>query len=93
MEPAWLLSRLYWQGASTVLTRRLLHRPHDVWRELPRRLLLALLLAPAGLIPRHSTYFLAARWRLAYAAGFARAALGWHATDAAIEQAAMPLAA
>ncbi len=27
MEPEWLLSRLYWQGASTVLTRRLLQQP------------------------------------------------------------------
>ena len=26
LTPAWLLSRLYWQGVSTVLTRRLLGR-------------------------------------------------------------------
>ena len=27
LDPAWLLARLYWQGASTVLTRRLLRPP------------------------------------------------------------------
>ncbi len=93
MDPEWLLSRLYWQGASTVLTRRLLHQPVSVWRELPRRLLVACLLAPTGLIPRRSTTLLWARWRLAYATGFTRAALGWRATEAAIEQAAVPVAA
>jgi glucosyl-dolichyl phosphate glucuronosyltransferase len=91
LEPGWLLSRLYWQGASTVLTRRLLHQPRSVWRELPHRLLIAGLLAPVCLIPRHSTFLLAARWRVAYAAGFVRAALGWHATDSAIRQAAVPV--
>ena len=93
MEPSWLLSRMYWQGASTVLTRRLLQQPETVWRELPRRLLLACLLAPAALIPNHSAFLLAARWRLAYAAGFVRAAFGWHVTEAAVEQAAMSVAA
>jgi glycosyltransferase involved in cell wall biosynthesis len=93
LDPAWLLSRLYWQGASTVLTRRILHRPQAVWRELPHRLLVAALLAPAALIPRNSTLLLGARWRLAYAAGFTRAALGWHAADAAIRQSAAAVAA
>jgi glycosyltransferase involved in cell wall biosynthesis len=93
LEPAWLLSRLYWQGASTVLTRRLLQHPESVWRELPRRLLVAGLLGPACLIPRHSTALLGARWRVAYAAGFIRAAFGWHATAAAIERASVPAAA
>jgi glycosyltransferase involved in cell wall biosynthesis len=93
MEPEWLLSRMYWQGASTVLTRRLLQQPQAVWRELPRRLLVAGLLAPAGLIPPRSTFLLWARWRLAYATGFVKAAFGWHATEAAIEQAAVPVAA
>ena len=93
LDPAWLLSRLYWQGASTVLTRRLLHRPDTVWRELPRRLLVAALMAPAALIPRHSTVLLGARWRLAYAAGFIRATFGWHVTAAAIRQTAPPVAA
>lgn len=88
LEPAWLLARLYWQGASTVLTRRLLQQPQTVWRELPRRLLVACLLAPACLIPRHSTLLLAARWRVAYATGFIMAALGWNATAAAIGHAA-----
>jgi glycosyltransferase involved in cell wall biosynthesis len=83
LNPAWLLSRLYWQGASTVLTRRLLHNGAAVWRELPRRLLVAFLFAPAALWPTASTRCLAVRWRRAYAAGFVRAALGWRATDAA----------
>jgi glycosyltransferase involved in cell wall biosynthesis len=74
LTPAWLLERLYWQGASTVLTRRMLHQPGSVWRELPRRLGVALLCAPAALLPRHSTRMLWARWRLAYARGFIRGA-------------------
>ncbi|MGD0103000.1 MAG: glycosyltransferase family 2 protein [Rhodopila sp.] len=90
LEPEWLLSRLYWQGASTVLTRRMLQQPETVWRELPRRLLVACVLAPTCLIPRHSTRLLSARWRAAYAAGFVRAALGWHVTEAAIGHAMIP---
>ena len=93
LQPEWLLSRLYWQGASTVLTRRLLSRPGAVWRELPRRLLVACLFAPTGLIPPSSTVLLGARWRLAYAAGFVRAALGWRATDAAKARARVPVVA
>jgi glucosyl-dolichyl phosphate glucuronosyltransferase len=93
MQPEWLLSRMYWQGASTVLTRRLLQQPQTVWRELPRRLLVAVLLAPTLLIPRRATALLSARWRLAYATGFVKAAFGWHATKAAIEQAKVPVAA
>ncbi|HUB14878.1 MAG TPA: glycosyltransferase [Acetobacteraceae bacterium] len=89
LTPGWLLSRLYWQGASTVLTRRLLHRPWDVWRELPRRLAVALLCAPAALLPRESTRLIGARWRFAYAHGFIRAALGWHAAGST-EQAGAP---
>jgi glucosyl-dolichyl phosphate glucuronosyltransferase len=89
LEPEWLLSRLYWQGASTVLTRRLLQQPESVWRELPRRLLVACLLAPACLIPRHSTLLLAARWRVAYATGFVKAALGWRVTEAAMRHTAV----
>jgi glucosyl-dolichyl phosphate glucuronosyltransferase len=93
LEPEWLLKRLYWQGASTVLTRRLLQEGEAVWRELPRRLLVALLLAPACLLPYRSTLLLAARWRVAYAFGFIKAAFGWHATEAAIKQATVPVAA
>jgi hypothetical protein len=93
LEPAWLLTRLYWQGASTVLTRRALHQSATIWRELPRRLLVACLLGPACLVPRNSTFLIAARWRVAYASGFIRAALGWHATRDTIEQAVMPVAA
>ncbi|HEY3848693.1 MAG TPA: glycosyltransferase [Acetobacteraceae bacterium] len=79
LTPEWLLSRLYWQGASTVLTRRLLRNKAEVWRELPRRIAVAALCAPAGLLPRRSTRLIGARWRLAYALGFIRAAFGWHA--------------
>ena len=93
MEPEWLLSRLYWQGASTVLTRRLLHQPEAVWRELPRRMLVAALLAPVALIPRGSTLLLGGRWRLAYAVGFIRAACGWHAARTAAKYAKAPVSA
>jgi glucosyl-dolichyl phosphate glucuronosyltransferase len=90
LNPDWLLSRLYWQGASTVLSRRMLHDGGAVWRELPRRLLVAALFAPAALVPRTSTEWLAIRWRQAYSAGFVRAALGWRATDAARRMARKP---
>jgi glycosyltransferase involved in cell wall biosynthesis len=76
LTPAWLLSRLYWQGISTVRTRRQLGLHGSVWRELPRRVAVAALFAPAGLLPRRSARLLACRWRRAYAAGFLRAALG-----------------
>ena len=83
LNPEWLLSRLYWQGASTVLTRRLLRYRGAIWGEIPRRAIVAILCGPAALLPRHSTRLLGARWRFAYAAGFIRAALGWHAARAA----------
>jgi glycosyltransferase involved in cell wall biosynthesis len=90
LNPEWLLSRLYWQGASTVLSRRMLHDGGAVWRELPRRLLVAIVFAPGALLPRTSTDWLAMRWRQAYSAGFVRAALGWRATDAARRMARKP---
>jgi hypothetical protein len=90
LNPDWLLSRLYWQGASTVLSRRMLHDGAAVWGELPRRLLVAILFAPAALLPRTSTDWLAIRWRQAYSAGFVRAALGWRATEAARRMARKP---
>jgi hypothetical protein len=93
LTPAWLLSRLYWQGASTVLTRRLLHDEAAVWRELPRRLLVAALFAPSALCRETSTRWLAVRWRRAYAAGFVRAALGWGVTGKARRMALMSSAA
>jgi glucosyl-dolichyl phosphate glucuronosyltransferase len=93
LDPAWLLSRLYWQGASTVLTRRMLHQPEAVWRELPRRLAVAVLLGPAALLPKRCTYLLAARWRVAYAAGFIRAAFGSHVGKAVVRRNAMAAAA
>jgi hypothetical protein len=51
------------------------------------------MLGPTCLIPRRSTFLLAARWRVAYATGFIKAAFGWHATAAAIERASVPVAA
>jgi len=83
LRPEWLLRRLYWQGASTVLTRRLLFNGRSVWREFPRRVAVACLFAPLALVPNHATWLLAGRWRLAYAVGFIRTALGWKATEAA----------
>jgi glycosyltransferase involved in cell wall biosynthesis len=83
LNPAWLLSRLYWQGASTVVTRRLLGASASVWREAARRLAVFLLFAPVALVPPGSAALLALRWRLAYARGFLRAAFGWRAADAA----------
>ena len=77
LNPDWLLERLYWQGASTVLTRHVLRQSERVWRELPRRVVVAALCAPLALVPRRSTRLLGARWRFAYAAGFVRAAVGW----------------
>jgi glycosyltransferase involved in cell wall biosynthesis len=83
LNPSWLLSRLYWQGASTVATRRLLGASRSVWPEAVRRLAVVLLFAPAALVPRRSVALLPLRWRLAYALGFLRAALGWRAAAAA----------
>lgn len=79
LNPAWLLRRLYWQGASTVTTRRMTRTVGGgaVWREFPRRLAVLALLGPAALLPIGSTWLIGARWRVAYALGFARAALGW----------------
>ncbi|HJS88191.1 MAG TPA: glycosyltransferase [Acetobacteraceae bacterium] len=83
LTPEWLLRRLYWQGASAVVTRRLLGEQGAVWRALPRRLLVAALFAPAALIPPTSAVLIGLRWRRAYSAGFIRAALGWQAAAAA----------
>jgi hypothetical protein len=83
LTPDWLLARLYWQGASTVLTRRMLGHGFAIWRELPRRILAAMLFAPVALLPRTSTRWLPARWRGAYATGFVRASFGWQASKAA----------
>ena len=87
LTPAWLLSRLYWQGASTVLTRRLLQREEEVWRELPRRLAVAVLCAPASLLPHGSTRLIGPRWRFAYALGFITAFFGRHASTTARREA------
>jgi GT2 family glycosyltransferase len=77
LNPTWLLSRLYWQGASTVMTRRRLGGSGSVWLEAVRRLAVVLLFAPTAIVPRTSVALLPMRWRLAYALGFLRAALGW----------------
>lgn len=77
MTPAWLLSRLYWQGISTVISRRLLGTPLAVWRELPRRIAVSLVLSPCWFMPSCSGSLIALRWRAAYAAGFIRAACHW----------------
>ena len=72
----WLLSRLYWQGASTVQTRRLLGQQALVHREFFRRLLIEAIALPiVAVIPKHSTRLLALRWRHAYACGFTRETL------------------
>jgi glucosyl-dolichyl phosphate glucuronosyltransferase len=83
LTPAWLLNRLYWQGVSTVRTRRVLGHPAAVWWELPRRLTVAALFAPLALLPRRSTRLIGARWRLAYATGFIRGAANWRTGGAA----------
>ena len=72
-RPDWLLARLYWQGFSTVLTRKTLGYRAAIWKELPRRLAVALLCAPLAAIPRTSIALMGLRWRLAYAAGFLKA--------------------
>ena len=76
LTPEWMLQRLYWQGASSVMTRLMLGHPWMVWSELPRRLALTVALAPLALIPKHSSALIDLRWRLAYAQGFVRMALG-----------------
>jgi len=77
LSPGWLLNRLYWQGVSAVRTRRLLGHPGAVWRELPRRLVVAALCSPLAFWPRRSVRLIGARWRLAYATGFIRGAAYW----------------
>ena len=75
MTPDWLLRRMYWQGASSVITRRMLGEAAGVWWSLPRRLAVALLFLPAGLMSRSSVRWLPCRWRLAFSLGYVRAAL------------------
>lgn len=75
LTPDWLLRRMYWQGASSVITRRLLGDGASVWWSLPRRAVVALTFLPAGLFSRHSVHWLGFRWRLAFSLGFLRAAL------------------
>lgn len=78
LTPEWLIERLYCQGASTVVTRRLLGQHGLVRREFPRRLMVEALCEVASLVPMSSSLLIALRWRLAYARGFTRMALGCH---------------
>jgi len=80
LRPAWLLSRLYWQGASTVLTWQLTGQAHRVWWRFPRRCLVAAVFSPLWFISPDSTRFLEPRWRLVYALGALRATLGFLAS-------------
>jgi GT2 family glycosyltransferase len=91
LNPAWLLTRLYWQGASTVVTRRLLGASGSVWREAGRRCVVAVLFAPAALLPAGSVALLPLRWRHAYALGFLRALLGWRPGTTAARLAGRPV--
>ena len=75
LTPDWLLRRMYWQGVSSVATKRLIGGSRRIWWLLPRRLSVVLLLAPTVLLPRHSVRLLACRWRVAYSMGFVRAML------------------
>jgi glycosyltransferase involved in cell wall biosynthesis len=76
LTPEWLLRRMYWQGVSSVATRRVTTGRQSVWWSLPRRLLVALLLWPVVLMPSDSVRLIACRWRLSYSLGFVRAAFG-----------------
>lgn len=81
LTPRWLLARMYWQGISAVITRRLLDRKPEIWAELPRRIAVALLFAPLWIVPRTTPWLIALRWRAAYAMGFIRAAVRWRVSD------------
>lgn len=72
MTPRWLLSRLYWQGFSTVMTRYALGVGLKSWRELPRRLAVIAITLPASVVADDDTRLIALRWRCAYARGFVR---------------------
>jgi glycosyltransferase involved in cell wall biosynthesis len=74
LKPAWLLSRLYWQGFSTVLTRRSAGRPMG-FPELLRRMLVFTVFLPWALVARNSPRGLPLRWRFAYSAGVLRGTL------------------
>ena len=81
----WLLARLYWQGASTVRTRRLLGQSAQVRREFVRRLLVEALTLPfTWMVSPHSTRLIGLRWRHAYACGFTRETLACGAGKRAV---------
>jgi len=73
----WLLARQYWQGISTVRTRRLLGQKSTIRRELLRRLVVEAVTLPSTWITtKRSTRLMALRWRHAYASGFTRETFG-----------------
>ncbi len=75
-NPEWLLARQYWQGASTVRTRRLLGQSALIRRDLLRRLIVEALTLPfTWLVSKQGTRLMALRWRHAYACGFTRETL------------------
>lgn len=81
----WLLARLYWQGASTVRTRRLLGQGAKVRRDFPRRLVVEAITLPfTWIVPKHSTRLIGLRWRHAYASGFTRETLSCGAGKRAV---------
>ncbi len=76
LTPEWLLSRLYWQGASTVRTRLMLGEGAQVRKELLRRLIVEAITLPfTWIVPARSSRLISLRWRHAYASGFRREAL------------------
>jgi glycosyltransferase involved in cell wall biosynthesis len=75
LTPGWLVERLYWQGVSEVVLRRLLGNGASAWRAAPRRAAVALALLPLRLLPKASPLLIDWRWRQAYAQGFLRGLL------------------
>ncbi|MGC8475920.1 MAG: glycosyltransferase family 2 protein [Acetobacteraceae bacterium] len=76
LTPGWLLRRMHWQGVSAARSRRLGGQRAALWREAARRAAVAALFALPGLVSERSPMLIGARWRLAYATGFLRGALG-----------------
>lgn len=71
LRPAWLLSRLHWQGATDALRDRRRGRAHRA----PGAAAKLLVQAPLLLLPSHATSLLRARCGAAYNLGYLRGAL------------------
>ena len=71
LRPAWLLSRLHWQGATDALRDRRRGRAHRA----PRAAAKLLVQAPLLLVPPRATSLLRARCGAAYNLGYLRGAL------------------